>query len=171
MKNKRTNEGISELATGVDRDHEVQMARSELYKLAEYSIKLHEMLKGISEEQGIKGWQQAKITKASDYISSVYHRLEYDLKTQQASQVDFRAMSQEATESSDPYKSNLHHALKEKAKSKAQQKFMGMTYAAKKGETPASPEVKKAAKSMSKSDAKDFAKTKHKGKPEHVAKK
>jgi hypothetical protein len=56
----------------------------------------------------------------------------------------------------------------EKAKSKAQQKFMGMVYAAKKGEKPASKEVAKAAKGMSKKDAKDYASTKHKGKPEHV---
>lgn len=56
----------------------------------------------------------------------------------------------------------------EKAVSKAQQKFMGMVYAAKKGEKPASPEVAKVAKGMSKKAAKDYASTKHKGKPEHV---
>jgi hypothetical protein len=56
----------------------------------------------------------------------------------------------------------------EKAKSKAQQKFMGMVYANKKGGKAASPEVAKAAKGMSKKSAKDFAATKHKGKPEHV---
>ena len=60
--------------------------------------------------------------------------------------------------------------VEEKAVSKAQQKFMGMVYAAKSGEKPASKEVAKAAKGMSKSDAKDYAATKHKGKPEHVAK-
>jgi len=58
--------------------------------------------------------------------------------------------------------------IDEKAKSKAQQKFMGMVYAAKKGEKPASPEVAKAAAGMSKKSAKDYAATKHKGKPEHV---
>lgn len=58
--------------------------------------------------------------------------------------------------------------ITEKAKSTAQQKFMGMVYAAKKGEKPASAAVAKAAKGMSKSDAKDFAKTKHKGLPQHV---
>lgn len=54
----------------------------------------------------------------------------------------------------------------EKAESKAQQKFMGMVHAAKKGEKPASKEVAKAAKGMSKKAAKDFASTKHKGLPE-----
>ena len=58
--------------------------------------------------------------------------------------------------------------LAEKAKSQAQQKFMGMVHAAQQGEKAASPEVAKVAKSMSKSDAADFAKTKHKGLPEKI---
>ena len=58
--------------------------------------------------------------------------------------------------------------IMEKSVSKAQQRFMGMVYAAKKGDKPASKEVAKAAKGMSKKDAKDFAKTKHKGLPDRV---
>ena len=61
--------------------------------------------------------------------------------------------------------------LSEKAVSKAQQKFMGMVHAAKKGEKPASKEVAKAAKGMSGKAAKDFAKTKHKGLPDKKDKK
>ena len=60
-------------------DHEVQMARADLYKIAEYAIKLHKLLENVSEEQGIEGWVQAKITKASDYLDSIYHYLEYDM--------------------------------------------------------------------------------------------
>ena len=56
--------------------------------------------------------------------------------------------------------------IDEKAVSKKQQRFMGMVYAAKKGEAPASAEVAKAAAGMSKKDAKDFASTKHKKLPE-----
>jgi len=57
--------------------------------------------------------------------------------------------------------------LDEKALSKAQQRFMGMVYATKKGKMAApSPEVAKAAASMTGKEAKDFAKTKHKGLPE-----
>ena len=53
------------------------------------------------------------------------------------------------------------------AVSKAQQRFMGMVYATKKGEmTNPSPEVAKAAASIKKKDAKDFASTKHKKLPE-----
>ncbi len=74
----QTNEGLADLAQRAEQDHEVQMARADLYKLAKYSIKLHEMLKGVSEAEGLEGWVQAKITKATDYIGSVYHHLEYD---------------------------------------------------------------------------------------------
>jgi len=53
------------------------------------------------------------------------------------------------------------------AVSKAQQRFMGMVHAVKKGEMAApSSEVAQAAASMKKKDAKDFASTKHKGLPE-----
>jgi len=57
------------------------------------------------------------------------------------------------------------------AQSKQQQKFMGMVHALQKGDmkpSDASPAVKKAASSMKKSDAKDFASTKHKGLPRKV---
>ena len=58
------------------------------------------------------------------------------------------------------------------AVSKAQQRFFGMVRATQKGEMEAgSSEVSKAAASMSKSDVKDFAKTKHKGLPEKKVKK
>lgn len=63
----------------------------------------------------------------------------------------------------------MREGLEEKAVSKAQQKFFGMVRAKQKGEMDdASPEVAKAAKSMSKKDVKDFAKTKHKGLPDKV---
>jgi len=53
------------------------------------------------------------------------------------------------------------------AVSKAQQRFMGMVHAVKKGEMKApSPEVAQAAASMKKKDAKDFASTKHDKLPE-----
>jgi hypothetical protein len=52
------------------------------------------------------------------------------------------------------------------AQSKAQQRFMGMVHAVQKGDMEApSKEVEKAADSMKKKDAKDFASTKHKGLP------
>ena len=57
--------------------------------------------------------------------------------------------------------------IAEKAVSKSQQKFFGMVRAVQKGEMKnASPEVKKAAASMTKKDVKDFASTEHKDLPE-----
>lgn len=58
--------------------------------------------------------------------------------------------------------------ISEKAVSKAQQRFMGMVYAAKKGEKPASPEVAAAAKSITGKEAKKYASTEHEGLPEKV---
>ena len=76
---KKVKEGLADLADAAERDHEVQMARSDLYKIAKYAIKLHEMMKNVSEAEGIEGWQQAKITKAADYLSSVFHSLDYEM--------------------------------------------------------------------------------------------
>lgn len=57
--------------------------------------------------------------------------------------------------------------LQEKSVSKAQQRFMGMVHAKKKGEMKGgSKEVDKAAKSMTGKEAEKFASTKHKGLPE-----
>ena len=191
MKEKDLKEGLGDLADRAERDHEVQMARADLYKIAKYAIKLHDMLKNVSEEQGLEGWVQAKITKSADYIGSVYHNLDYEMKfggegdevgpdteiqvgegkyKSDAQRKAIHAAKGEKKKNESSYKADLHARLTEKAKSKAQQKFMGMVYAAKKGEKAASPEVAKVAKGMSKADAKDFAQTKHKGKPEHVKK-
>jgi|TARA_B100001094_G_scaffold186161_1_gene180344 hypothetical protein len=55
------------------------------------------------------------------------------------------------------------------AKSKAQQRFFGMVRSTQKGEMKSpSSEISQAATSMSKSDVKKFAKTKHKGLPNKV---
>ena len=80
MKEKDLKEGLADLAYKAEADHEVQMARAELYKIAKYAIKMHEMLKGVSEQEGLEGWVQSKITKAADYMSSVYHHMDYETK-------------------------------------------------------------------------------------------
>jgi hypothetical protein len=53
------------------------MARSELYRAAKYSMKLFQM---IQDGQDLEGWVQAKITKSADYLDSVYHYMEYQVK-------------------------------------------------------------------------------------------
>ena len=214
MREKDLKEGLADLAYKAESDHEVQMARAELYKVAKYAIKLHEMMKNVSEAEGLEGWVQSKITKAADYISSVYHHMDYETKfdeVQEAkkSKPDFldvdkdgdkkepmkKAVKDKESKQTDEkyvherskkkkndesYKNELASVLEaklskkkevtEKAKSKAQQKFMGMVHAMQKGEKVkgASPELKKVAKDMPKKDAKDYAKTKHKGLPNKV---
>jgi hypothetical protein len=58
-------------------DHEGAMAKADLFKLANYSVKL---FKQIEDGDQLEGWVQAKITKAADYVASVYHYLEYEMK-------------------------------------------------------------------------------------------
>jgi hypothetical protein len=58
-------------------DREAAMARADLYKLANYSMKLFKM---IHDGDQLEGWVQAKVTKAADYIASVYHFMEYEMK-------------------------------------------------------------------------------------------
>ena len=78
MRKAEIEEGLGELADIAERDHEVQMARAQLYKIAKYSIKLHDMLKSVSEAEGLEGWIQSKITKSSEMVGSVYHHLDYE---------------------------------------------------------------------------------------------
>ena len=77
-----------------------------------------------------------------------------------------RRVRSKAISSKEKTKMKEETELQEKSLSRAQQRFMGMVYAAKKGEPPASPEVAKAASGISKKEAKKFAKTKHEGLPE-----
>jgi hypothetical protein len=58
-------------------NHEGQMARADLYRAAKNAMKLFEMVQEGSE---LEGWVQAKITKAADYLDSVYHYMEYQVK-------------------------------------------------------------------------------------------
>ena len=72
-------EGIAEDAHEMHLDHEVQMARQELYHAAEDAIALHKLLRHVSEQQGLEGWVSAKITLAADYLNTVREHLEYQL--------------------------------------------------------------------------------------------
>jgi len=67
---------MSDMAHEAEKDHEVQMARSDLYKAAKYAVSIHKMMKDVSEMEGIDGWVASKITKASDYLGSVKHYME-----------------------------------------------------------------------------------------------
>jgi hypothetical protein len=64
-------------ADEANHDREGAMAKADLHKLASYSLKL---FKKLDDEAQLEGWVQAKITKAADYIASVYHYLEYEME-------------------------------------------------------------------------------------------
>ena len=169
-KTAKVSEAIVDHAGSADSDHEVQMARADLYNIADKALKLHKILKNVSEQEGIQGWQQAKITKAADYMDAVFSSLNYEtmstmstVQTRPASNGSVGVASAMSESDVSDYK-----ALLEKATSTAQQKFMGMVHAAQQGKKPASKEVAKVAKDMPKKAAKDFASTKHKGLPAHV---
>ena len=62
------------------RDNEVHMARADLYRTAKLAIMLHEMLKNVGEERGLDGWVQRKLTRAADYIESVFDYMDYEMR-------------------------------------------------------------------------------------------
>lgn len=168
------NEGLADLAQRAEMDHEVQMARADLYKIAKYAIKLHDMLKGVSEEEGLMGWQQAKITKASDYISSVYHNLDYKMKFEgQVNEAEGCPCNESGSKctcpkdcpdcdcnsmNEDEYKSTLAKKLAEKAESKAQRRAAAIALKHKKeGTKPEAGTASAEMMNMSIADLEDFA--------------
>jgi len=56
------------------RDYEGGMAKSQMLKMKKYVDALSNM---IEDESQLESWVQAKLTKASDYMSAVYHYLDY----------------------------------------------------------------------------------------------
>ena len=72
---------------------EIQMAAAELHKLQEYAPKLSQI---ITQLPSIEGWVASKITKASDYISSVYHYLEFEQNGSDSSNNMFTTLGAEA---------------------------------------------------------------------------
>jgi hypothetical protein len=58
-------------------DHEVEMARSDLYQAAKNAQTVYALIKDISEEEGLEGWVQEKIIKANDYLNTIREYLEH----------------------------------------------------------------------------------------------
>ena len=64
---------------------EIDMAGRELLKAQEYAAKLSEMVPTLP---GLDGWVASKITKAADYLSSVYHFLDYEINEKEDIVID-----------------------------------------------------------------------------------
>ena len=57
-------------------DHEVEMARSDLFSAAKNAQQVYSMIKDVSEDEGLDGWVQEKIIKANDYLNTIREYLE-----------------------------------------------------------------------------------------------
>jgi hypothetical protein len=83
------NEMIAQEAHNMHKDHEVQMARSQMYSAAEAAIEIHRLLRDISEMEGLEGWVQSKLTLASQYLESVRDYLKYEAVSQESEMMPF----------------------------------------------------------------------------------
>lgn len=90
--------------------HAVEMAKSDLYHAAKNAKTIYEIVKNISEEQGLPGWVQEKIIKADDYLSTVREYMEH--KEFDSSNDSFDLVEKtDADQSTDPYKAGLKDGL------------------------------------------------------------
>jgi hypothetical protein len=74
-------------------DHEVEMARSDLFHAAKNAKDIYSLIKQVSEEEGLEGWVQEKIIKANDYLNTVREYLEHKTFMQEGAGVIAGGMS------------------------------------------------------------------------------
>jgi hypothetical protein len=80
---------IAQEADDMHRDHEVQMARSQMYSAAQAAIEIHRLLRDVSEMEGLEGWVQSKLTLASQYLESVRDYMKYEAVSQEPEMMAF----------------------------------------------------------------------------------
>lgn len=83
------NSTIAQEADDMHRDHEVQMARSQMYSAAQAAIEIHRLLRDVSEMEGLEGWVQSKLTLASQYLESVRDYMKYEAISQEPEMMVF----------------------------------------------------------------------------------
>lgn len=57
-------------------DYEGYMTKSQLFKIGEYAVKMHDM---IDDGDNLPEWMQSKIAQMAQSIGDVYHALGYDV--------------------------------------------------------------------------------------------
>ena len=131
-------------------DMEGDFVKTQLHTIARSTRDLEDR---ISDQEDLPEWVEMKISQAQGMLASVADYMD----SQHERDVE--------------HETGEEGVISEKAKSKAQQRFFGMVHAMQKGKKVpgASKELKGVAKDIGKKDAKDFAKTKHKGLPDHVS--
>lgn len=58
-------------------DYEGYMTKSQLYKIGQYALEIHDM---INDGDNLPEWMQSKVAQMEKDIGSVKHTLEYDKK-------------------------------------------------------------------------------------------
>lgn len=91
----KENSIIAQEADDMHKDHEVQMARSQMYSAAQSAIEIHRLLKDISELEGLDGWVASKLTLASEYLESVRDYLKYEAASAESEMMEFAYESAE----------------------------------------------------------------------------
>ena len=79
-------------------DYEGGMAKSQMLKMKKYAVALCDM---IEDESQLESWVQAKLTKASDYMSSVYHYLDYQRSKMNESMISGKKVDLKSLEGED----------------------------------------------------------------------
>ena len=80
-------------------DYEGGMAKSQMLKMKNYAKALCDM---IDDDTQLESWVQAKLTKASDYMSSVYHYLDYQQSKMNERRLQFALNGQEVIPNGTP---------------------------------------------------------------------
>lgn len=76
-------------------DYEGGMAKSQMLKMKKYAVALCDM---IEDESQLESWVQAKLTKASDYMSSVFHYLDYQ-RSKMNEEEEFKPLTKQEKDS------------------------------------------------------------------------
>ena len=71
-------QGYDDTVHGQDQelDYEGYMTKSQLFKIGEYALKMHDM---IEDGENLPEWMQSKIAQIDQMIGSAYHALNYDM--------------------------------------------------------------------------------------------
>lgn len=95
------------------RDHEVEMALSDLFQCAKNAKTVYELLKDVPEEVGIEGWVQEKIIKANDYLNTICEYLEHKALTDEsAGVIAGGGIGEEKSKVKNPYAVGMAQAMK-----------------------------------------------------------
>jgi len=83
-------------------DHEVDMARGDLYQAAKNATEVLKLIKDRSEMEGLEGWVQEKIVKASDYLNTIREYLQNKSVQHRLQQSDSMGLEEDAGEQTYP---------------------------------------------------------------------